>query len=225
MPAAIAFLHTSPVHVPTFTRLLAEVAPGVQGVHVVDESLLQDARRLGADDAGVVRRVREAVVAASASAAVVVCTCSTVGGAAEATPTDGRFVASRIDRAMADRAAELGPAILAVAALQSTLAPTAALIEDSAARLGLAARVAMLAMPEAWAHFEAGDLPAYHAAIAQRVRQALAGPDRPTVVVLAQASMAGAAELLAEVGVPVLSSPRLGVEAAVQALARTPAAD
>jgi hypothetical protein len=37
------------------------------------------------------------------------------------------------------------------------------------------------------------------------------------VIVLAQASMAGAVALCEQVAVPILSSPRLGVEAAVQA--------
>ena len=37
------------------------------------------------------------------------------------------------------------------------------------------------------------------------------------VIILAQASMAGAAELVSDLGVPVLSSPPLGVEAAISA--------
>ena len=61
----------------------------------------------------------------------------------------------------------------------------------------------------------AGDSAGYHAAIAA----ALAGQrGRGDVIVLAQASMAGAAELCADLGVPILSSPRLGVEAALAAL-------
>ena len=55
----------------------------------------------------------------------------------------------------------------------------------------------------------------YAACIAAAVRQALPGP---SVIVLAQASMAGAVPLLADAGVPVLSSPRLGVAAAIAAL-------
>jgi hypothetical protein len=43
--------------------------------------------------------------------------------------------------------------------------------------------------------------------------EAVAGPR--DLVLLAQASMAPAAELLTHLGIPVLSSPRLGLEAAI----------
>lgn len=35
----IAFLHTSPAHVATFTTLLARPSPGTRSAHVVDEAL------------------------------------------------------------------------------------------------------------------------------------------------------------------------------------------
>ena len=54
----------------------------------------------------------------------------------------------------------------------------------------------------------------YLASVASCVRRAAPAGD---VVVLAQASMAGAAELCEDVRVPILSSPRPGLEAAVRA--------
>ena len=42
--AAIGFLHTSPAHVATFRALLDDVAPDVDGAHVVDADLLTQAR-------------------------------------------------------------------------------------------------------------------------------------------------------------------------------------
>jgi hypothetical protein len=62
--------------------------------------------------------------AASNGASMFVCTCSTIGGVAERTSTNGQFVAVRIDRAMADKAVNSGPKILVVASLESTLGPT-----------------------------------------------------------------------------------------------------
>jgi hypothetical protein len=210
----ITFLHTSPVHVPTFTALLERLQPGAQAKHIVDEDLLVHARLHGADDGDVIQRVQAAVrVAASGGAQVVLCTCSTIGGIAEATPVDGSFVAMRVDRAMADRAAALGPVVLVVAALESTLKPTADLIQDSAARLGVPVQIQTLFVAAAWPHFEAGRLADYHQAIATRIR---AAAPRSGVVVLAQASMAPVADLVPDVGVPVLSSPALGVAAALQ---------
>jgi hypothetical protein len=64
---------------------------------------------------------------------------------------------------------------------------------------------------DAWSLFEADDLSGYATRIAQVVDSL--GP-LPDVVVLAQASMAGAADLC-RTATPVLSSPRSAVEAAV----------
>lgn len=214
MLMSLAFLHTSPVHVPTFDGLMRELAPDQTASHVVDESLLADARSLGTDHPWVISRVNEAMAhAATVGTKVVVCTCSTVGGIAERTQTNGRFIAMRIDRAMADEAVRLGPSVLVVAALESTLSPTQDLVHDSSRRIGKPVRVSVVAVPEAWQHFTQGDVPAYLASIASRARAAAQGKN---VVVLAQASMAGAAELLVDLSIPVLSSPRLGVRAAIQ---------
>ena len=212
----IAFLHTSPVHVDTFARLVAKAAPGVRVEHVVDEGLLAQARQAGAGDPAVVARVQAAMAAAAAGgASVVVCTCSTVGGAAERTVTGGRFVAARIDRAMADRAVHLGPRILVAAALDSTLEPTVQLIRESAAALRMKVQVSSFMVEGAWNHFLAQDGPSYVATIVSAVRLAAASCD---VVVLAQASMAPAAQALSDLGVEVLASPELGVQSALARL-------
>lgn len=57
--AIVGFLHTSPVHIPVFEALLAEVVPSAHALHVVDEALLADARTPGA--AGVADRVQMAL--------------------------------------------------------------------------------------------------------------------------------------------------------------------
>lgn len=216
----IAFLHTSPVHVPTFESLMREVAPGLRAVHFVHEDLLADARRQGVRDAGLVARIEGAMTRARESGApVVVCTCSTIGGVAEAMDTGGAFTAARIDRAMADEAVRGGGLVLVAAALESTLGPTLDLIRGSAARLGTHPALETLVVADAWAHFEAGDQPRYIDSIVQAVAQAHAPS---ALVVLAQASMAPAAGLLAGRGIRALSSPRLGVEHAVALLAAAP---
>jgi hypothetical protein len=216
MPPFLSFLHTSPVHVASFARLLDGQAPGMVAEHHVDEALLAAAQQAGADAAVLERRVNEAMTAAAAGgAAVVVCTCSTIGAAAERTPTGGRFVAMRVDRAMADAAVLAGPRILMVAALASTLAPTTRLLQESAAALGRPLQLQSLLAEEAWTHFQHGDHAAYINAIARSVTAATAAAD---VIVLAQASMAPAARALQALGVPVLSSPSLGVARALAQL-------
>lgn len=226
MRCHIAFLHTSPVHVETFEHLAKSIDPALEVEHVVAEDLLVQAQRVGADDPALIARVQSAMAdAAARGAALVVCTCSTIGGAAERTPTGAGFTATRIDRAMADRAVALGPRVLLVAALDSTLAPTAALIRTSAAAARTRVELQPLLVAVACSHFLRADRAAYVAAVALAVHAAASGAD---VVVLAQASMAPAAELLSDLGVEVLASPKLGVQAAVaylqgRALAREPA--
>jgi hypothetical protein len=109
----------------------------------------------------------------------------------------------------------LGPRILMVAALESTLAPTQALIAESAQRAGMPVKVQPLLVAAAWPHFQRGDTGAYLQCVADAVTAAHAGHD---VVVLAQASMAPAAALLIELGVAVLASPALGVQRAIAQL-------
>lgn len=218
MNVGLAFVHTSPVHVPTFTRLVDEEAPGTPTRHWVLEQLLCDAQTAGAEAPALVRRIQRAMMDAAADGArVVVCTCSTIGGAAERTPTGGRFRALRIDRAMADRAVRSGPRILVVAALESTLGPTQALLQQSAAALDRSVVIEPLLLTQAWGHFERGDRDDYIAGVEAGIRHSNRSAD---VIVLAQASMAPAAERLADLGTPVLSSPRLGVRAAIEALDR-----
>jgi len=213
MKDALAFLHTAQVHVPTFERLVRRIEPGLRVRHVVREELLADARVVGVDDAGLVSRVHEAMhEAASEGAKVVVCTCSTIGAIAERTPTGDAFRALRIDRAMADQAVRTGPRVLIAAALESTLAPTKALVLSAAQDAGIAVQPAVLFVEDAWPHFEAGDSVRYIETLASAIRAASAEAD---VVVLAQASMAPVADALADLGIDVLSSPEPGTAHAV----------
>jgi len=216
MADAIAFLHTAQVHVPTFERLAREIAPDLKVRHLVKEELLHEARAAGLDISELSARVHDAMrEAASSGAAVVACTCSTIGGIAELTATGGAFAAQRIDRAMANRAVRTGPRVLVAAALESTLEPTTALILSAAAQAGVGVKPSLLLVQDAWAHFEAGDTTRYIETLADAIRAAATAAD---VVVLAQASMAPVATELADIGIEVLASPRPGVAHAVATL-------
>ncbi len=216
MRGHVAFLHTSPVHVETFDRLVKAAEPALRVDHIVAEALLSDAQRVGVTDPSLIRSVHAAMNDAAASGAtIVVCTCSTIGGIAERTPSRPGLRFARIDRAMADRAVQLGPRVLVVAALRSTLEPTAQLICESAAALRAEVQLQTLWVEGAWPHFERGDRAAYTGAVVSALR---AAPRRYDVVLLAQASMADAADALQDLGVEVLSSPRLGVQALLAAV-------
>lgn len=208
--STVGFLHTSPVHVVTFDELVAEVAPGRRVEHLVDETLLDRARDHGVS--AVRSELREALAdLADRSVDLIVCTCSTIGGLAEALASESvvGIPVVRVDRPMAELAVEAGPRIAVVAALESTIGPTTELIRDVAGDRGVEPDIDVFVVDGAWSRFESGDIEGYHALVAERLSAYATTSD---VIVLAQASMAGAVDLVGDIGVPVLASPRVAVE-------------
>lgn len=83
---------------------------------------------------------------------VICCTCSTIGDIAES--SDAKVTVFRVDHPMARHAVKRGQRIGVVAALESTLEPTRALIEDEAARAGADVSLELVTASDAWARFE-----------------------------------------------------------------------
>jgi Asp/Glu/hydantoin racemase len=235
----IGFLHTGDVHVSTFGGLRAELAPGWQDVHVVDESLLADARRLAAEQPAGPEVANGPEVAADPGPAggshgfppelaaridarlheladrgadIIVCTCSSLGGYAEGRTADLGVPVLRGDRPMAEAAVAAGRRIAVVATVDSTVGPTRDLLLDAASRAGREVELVDVRCTEAWPHFEKGELDAYAQLVARKARAAAPGVE---VIVLAQPSAAPAARLLADLPIPVLSSPRTAVARAI----------
>jgi hypothetical protein len=211
----IGFVHTLKTNVETFAGLLAELAPGVPARHQLDEAALAEARAAGSITEAVRQRVAADVDSLlAAGARVVVCTCSTIGAAAEAVPVPAGALVMRIDRPMAERALAHGPAVLVAGALESTFEPTVALLTEVAAAAGRPLQVSRLLCAGAWPFFERGDIDGYARTIARSIEGWSGHADS---IVLAQASMAPAASLLKQLSAPILSSPRLGLQAALEA--------
>jgi hypothetical protein len=216
--AHIAFLHTARPNIELFGGLMARIAPTVPTRHELLETVLQSAVGTGTVTDTMRQETEGALRAlADSGAALVVCTCSTIGGIAEATTLDDGSRVMRIDRPMAEAAVASGRRIRVAATLPSTLRPTVALIEQVATEMHRSVTIVEQLCVDAWPHFQRGDHAAYAKAIADAVTAA-AGPD--DVVVLAQASMAPAEPLINASGLRALSSPELGVREAVQAYRR-----
>ena len=112
---------------------------------------------------------------------------------------------------MAASAVRQARRIAVVAAVESTIEPTMSLLREEAAAAGTDVAIESLPCFGAWPLFEAGDLDAYHRFIAAHVD----GIDESyDIVVLAQATMAPAAALVAD-PTRVRSSPVAAVEAAL----------
>lgn len=219
---SLTFLHTAEVHVATFETLVAQTDPSIQAKHEVLPHLLDDARKMGADNPEVIKAVQDQVTKLkNDGASLVVCTCSTIGDIVESISANSitDLETQRIDRAMADKAVTMNQhgvtKIAVVAALESTLAPTQELIESSAKNNKKEIDLTLRYVSDAWQYFEAGDDESYWKVIATSIKQL---PKNVDVIVLAQASMANAKTYCDSVKVPILSSPLLGVQSAIQTL-------
>ena len=209
MAKRLVMIHT--VHsLPTsFGKLCDELLPGVDVEHVVDEDLLRETLQAGQLTDDVRRRFAARAEAAMATSPdAVVLTCSSVGPAADGLPV------YRIDAAMADRAVEMGRKIGVAASVPTTLRATSDLIRAAADRAGRSIEIRTGLAEGAFAALGQSDLER-HDRLVRATLDDLAG--WADVVVLAQASMARAlagadAVLVGGRRVPVLTSPRLGVE-------------
>ncbi|EPJ48269.1 MAG: hypothetical protein OFPI_30350 [Osedax symbiont Rs2] len=212
----LAFLHTSSQHVETFSNIINGLNVDCKVVHEVDESLLERAIDSGLR-ASLKRDINSQMCRlARDGAAVVVCTCSTIGAIAEqSSDPNVNFMAMRIDRAMADKAVSSAEHILVVAALESTLQPTLQLLKGSAINANTQVQITTVTASSAWELFEAGETEKYYQCIAQNISEKHHDYE---LIILAQASMAGAIDYCRAIPKTILSSPVLGVLAALEQL-------
>ncbi|WP_432495509.1 aspartate/glutamate racemase family protein [Kineococcus gypseus] len=212
----VGFLHTAHAHVRTFRELLGQRDDTVEDRHLVDTGLLASARERGtaAVRGALADRLRRLV---AEGADVVVGTCSETGGEAERVGAELGVRVLRVDRPMAEAAVLAGRRIAVVSSLDGAADQLRPLLRESADATGRDVELVDVRCPDTWSAFESGDLVTYATGVADAVRRAVRALQPPVdVVVLAQASMVGAAPLLRDLHVPVLTSPRLAVEAAVE---------
>ncbi len=189
-------LHTADIHRVNFDAL----APEAGLSHVVRPDLLERAQ--GGIDAALSADIAEAVRAAGVPC---LCTCTTIGIAAEAAG------AIRIDWPMMQTAARMGGPVMMAYALDSTLEPSRGLLERAFEAAGKPLDLTLLAVTDLWPLFDTEPKDAFGRAIATRIDAALENLD-VSCVVLAQASMASAAGFV-QTNTPVLASPGLALEA------------
>lgn len=220
MPDTLALLHTAPILIDTFNKMASELCPEIVLQHLVDESLLKEARDVGKITPHLNRRVTTMVLnAADSGARVILCTCSSIGPCAEVARPMTTCPVLRIDDPMAEEAVAMGNRIAVAATLRSTLDPTKSIVLSAARNSGKTVEITEVLCEAAWKELEKGDAEAYHASIAKELMRASKGAD---VIVLAQASMAHAATLCTGIDIPVLTSPGSGFRAAIETFRQTP---
>ena len=204
----VAFLHTGAVVIAPVAELAREFLPGVDTVNYLDDRIVADLRD-ESRAAGVAARVAELVRAAkTAGADAVMLTCSSISQLAVTTADEVGIPVLRIDEAMADEAVATGDRIAVLATLPTTLEPTLALIGERADLAGARPTVVSEVIDGAFAAVSGGDRASHDRLVADAISRVAADAD---VVVLAQASMASAADA-AHVDVPVLTSLRPGIQ-------------
>ncbi|MBV9354635.1 MAG: aspartate/glutamate racemase family protein [Chloroflexi bacterium] len=219
MSETLALLHTVSGLVPTFGQLCQELLPEAEVFHMLDESLLKNTIRSGHLTPTTARRVVGHVASAEeAGADVVLVTCTSIGAAVEMARSLVGVPVVRVDEAMADEAVRRGRRIGVAATLRTTLEPTTDLLRRRAAAAGGETRQVVPHLCQgAFEALGAGDSARHDAAVADGLRTLMAQVD---VIVLAQASMARVAQALpaSDQQVPILSSPRSGVQRAADVL-------
>lgn len=203
----ITLLHTAEIHRATFDTLRDRIAPGLTLRHILRPDFLSRAQEAMTDDLAIeiTREIQNTL-------GPVLCTCTTLGPVAEAAG------ALRIDAPMMQAAAQTGGPVLMVYCLESTRAPSLALLTRALLAAANPHPLRPLPLLHLWPLFTGGAHDRFARAIAEGVRDHLAQQPDIAAIVLAQASMANAASRLADLPFPVLASPESALRAAIARL-------
>ena len=204
----IAFLHTGAVVIAPVVDRARAALPDATFVNYLDDRIVAD---LGDQEraASVPDRVADLARAAqSAGADVVMLTCSSISHLAAPTAAEVGIPVLRIDEAMADAATVAAARITVLATLATTCTPTVGLLRERAELAGRDPQIVAHVIGGAFAAVSSGDRETHDRLVAAAIEEAAAHSD---VIVLAQASMASAADR-ASVDVPVLTSIGPGIE-------------
>ncbi|WP_413698958.1 hypothetical protein ACLKMH_15490 [Psychromonas sp. KJ10-10] len=204
----VTFIHTAQVLVKVFSDLIEKHQLNITAQHVVHSELLERAIKQGMTTE-LAEKIKETCISYSKDSELVVCTCSSLGEVAENIRLENGKQVIRIDRAMANTAVHSGENILVLAALESTLAPTATVLNSSQKIEKTDNNIEYHVVENCWPFFLDGEINKYHQAIADVIAQK---QDNYDCIVLAQASMTDAISLVKDKRALMLSSPDIGIQ-------------
>ncbi|MCR5095256.1 MAG: aspartate/glutamate racemase family protein [Erysipelotrichaceae bacterium] len=206
----VVLIHTSPVSLNDLKALFKEIVPEVEMVNIIDDSLLDEVKKVGHINSNIISRMCAYVqVAKTLKPDLIFNQCSSVGEAFDIARKQADCKTLKIDEAMAEKAVELGSKIGVVATVASTVAPSCNLVRNKAKDVGKDVTVNEYLVDGALDILMSGDVDKHNELVINAIRKAEAEND---VVVLAQGSMTAILPLLGETAKPVLTSPRLAVE-------------
>lgn len=212
----IACLHTAESNISVFETAAKEIdLPEGALSHEVRPDLLAAAEQAGGLTSDIARATASELRLLGQNADAVVLTCSTLGTAIDGLAETMPVPVLRVDAALARQAVVTGGMIVALCAVETTMGPTTRLFADVTEGSNSPYEVRLV--PGAWPLFKIGDRVGYLSAIAAAAEAAYR--DGATIVALAQASIAGAADLVKS-GPKPLSSPTARLAAAVSMISR-----
>jgi Asp/Glu/hydantoin racemase len=221
MISRLAFIHTGHILIPVFAKLAKEILPEIETFHMLDESLIRNTIAERTLTKATIRRLVWMIESAhQGGAGAVMVTCSSIGqGVVEARRLIDIPI-FRVDEAMAEAAVCSGRRVGVAATLRTTLEPTIALLQETAAATERWIEVVPCLCEGAFEAVMAGDTERHDVMLLASLRDLI---QRVDVVVLAQASMARvASQVQNNGGPPILSSPELAVRRARELLAVQP---
>lgn len=207
----IGIIHTSFVSVNDLKNLFAEILPEAQLTNIVDDSLLREVMANGGITPGIVKRMCSYVQMLEVSGVDAIFNqCSSVGEAFDIAVQQTDLPVLKVDRPMAEEAVKKGSKIAVVATVASTLTPSTNLVRKAAEDAGKEVKVQSVLVDGALDILMKENNREKHNSLVKEKIEAI--QDDVDVIVLAQGSMVVLLPELVDIKIPVLSSPRLGVE-------------
>lgn len=216
MKKKVAIVQTSMVSTEDLKRLFGEIVPEAELINIIDDSLLNEVKRVGHITPFLVHRMCCYYQLAEQSGVDLIFNqCSSVGEAADIAAQTVATPVLKVDEPMAQKAVELGTKIAVIATVGSTMGPSCRLVERQAEKVGKKIELQRLLIDGALDVLMREGVEKHNQMVLDTVRKAAETAD---VIVLAQGSMIVLEPLLTDIKVPVLTSPRMGVERARELL-------
>ena len=198
----IAFLHTSPIHIHRFEKLVRKFDTEIETRHFVNEELLQFALQNGKLDKNSFTSLISNIQLEEPNQ--IICTCSTYGQLC-----DNFSDVYRIDQPIAEYLVINFSKIILAYTVSSTKKISLELLQQIAIRENKAIKIILCDSTDSWQYFENNDFENYELSIATKVKSIA---NQGEVVFLAQASMEGAKKHLNSLDIETFTSPAFGIK-------------
>lgn len=209
----IVLLQTSMVSFETFNRLFNEIIPEANVSNLVDEDLLNTLNLNKGITTSIIQRICQyCIFAEAAGADLIFSQCSSTREGIECARKLVRIPLVMVDDAMAEKAVATGARIGVAATAAATIKPTVAALSSFAKSAGKSIEVkTYLADGALDVLMKEKNREKHDRLVLDLLKQAEKEND---IIVLAQGSMITLEPYLSQIAIPVLTSPRLGVQKA-----------